>query len=205
MLDGPSAADRRRAVVVAGHRGEIAVARRGLTDPNPSVRAAALGAVARIGTLTVDDVAVALEDPSPAVRRRALETAPGLAGRGTRSRLPQLLLGALDDPDPLVADAACFALGERRVRPAVEALARLAAEHPDTRCRESAVAALGAIGDPAGRAAVLGALEDKPTVRRRAVAALAAFTGPDVDAALERARQDRDWQVRQATEALLRE
>jgi HEAT repeat protein len=68
--------------------------------------------------------------------------------------------------------------------------------------REAAVAALGAIGDPAGLAAVLAATRDRATVRRRAVLALAPFDGPGVDAALERARTDRDWQVRQAAEDL---
>ena len=48
------------------------------------------------------------------------------------------------------------------------------------------MAALGAIGDERGRAAILAALGDKATVRRRAVLALAPFEGPDVDAALGR-------------------
>jgi HEAT repeat protein len=70
-------------------------------------------------------------------------------------------------------------------------------------CRESAVAALGAIGDPTGLPAILAALDDKPAVRRRAAVALAAFTGPSVEAALRRCLDDRDWQVRQVAEDLL--
>ena len=54
--------------------------------------------------------------------------------------------------------------------------------HADARCREAAVAALGAIGDPAGLPAVLAALRDTPTVRRRATVALAGFDDPRVDA-----------------------
>jgi HEAT repeat protein len=65
------------------------------------------------------------------------------------------------------------------------------------------VAALGAIGDPAGLRAILVGCADKPAVRRRAVLALAPFEGPEVDAALQRALTDRDWQVRQAAEDLL--
>jgi HEAT repeat protein len=65
------------------------------------------------------------------------------------------------------------------------------------------VAALGAIGDPAGLPAILAGMSDKATVRRRAVLALAPFDGPEVLEALERARTDRDWQVRQAAEDLL--
>jgi HEAT repeat protein len=68
--------------------------------------------------------------------------------------------------------------------------------------REAAVAALGAIGDPAGLEAILTATRDKPAVRRRAVLALAPFDGPAVDAALQEALGDRDWQVRQAAEDL---
>ena len=65
------------------------------------------------------------------------------------------------------------------------------------------MAALGAIGDPAGLAAVLAALDDKPAIRRRAAVALAAFEGPEVEAALTRCLDDRDWQVRQVAEDLL--
>ncbi len=64
------------------------------------------------------------------------------------------------------------------------------------------MAALGAIGDEGGKAAVLAATRDKPAVRRRAVVALAAFDGPDVDDALDRARRDRDRQVRDAVDEL---
>src|SRR5437762_1926107 len=77
------------------------------------------------------------------------------------------------------------------------------AGHADALCREAAVAALGAIGDPAGLPAILRATTDKPAIRRRAVLALAPFDGPEVDAALQRALTDRDWQVRQAAEDLL--
>jgi HEAT repeat protein len=84
----------------------------------------------------------------------------------------------------------------------VPALAGTSQNHPDPLCREAAVAALGALGDPAGLTAILAATSDKPAVRRRAVLALAPFDGPQVDAALDRARTDRDWQVRQAAEDL---
>jgi HEAT repeat protein len=85
----------------------------------------------------------------------------------------------------------------------VARLEGLARSHSDPLVREAAVAALGALGDPAGLGAVLAACSDKPAVRRRAVVALAAFEGPEVEAALEAALSDRDWQVRQAAEDLL--
>ena len=87
--------------------------------------------------------------------------------------------------------------------PALVGLASPESGHADPLCREAAVAALGAIGDPAGLPAVLAALEDKPAIRRRAAVALAAFDGPEVEAALRRCLEDRDWQVRQVAEDLL--
>jgi HEAT repeat protein len=101
-----------------------------------------------------------------------------------------------------VAETVAWACGERSpAEPGiVPALATVAQDHEDALCREAAVAALGAIGDPAGLPAILAATHDRPAVRRRAVLALAPFEGPDVDAALTRARDDRDWQVRQAVE-----
>jgi len=189
---------------MAGHRGEPTLARRGLGDPDPGVQAAALGALARLGELTADDVARALATGPVALRRRAVEAAPGVRGRGSRSVLPTAVIGALNDPDPLVVVGAAWFLGERRHRPALPALVTTAADHADTRCREAAVAALGAIGDPEGLAAVLVALGgDKPTVRRRAAVALAGFDDPRVEPALRAAAADRDWQVRQAADELL--
>ena len=75
--------------------------------------------------------------------------------------------------------------------------------------RESAVAALGAIGDARGVDVIISATSDKPAVRRRAVLALAPFInhpahGTRVDVAIEEALTDRDWQVRQAAEDLRR-
>jgi HEAT repeat protein len=193
----------RRSVVLAGHRGDAPAARRGLADRDAAVRAAAVGALARLGELSVADVVAALADDAPAVRRRAVDAAPAVRGKGSRSALPTALTGALADPDPLVVVGAAWFAGERRSRPAVPALVTLAASHDDARCREAAVAALGAIGDPAGLDAVLGALDDRPTVRRRATVALAGFDDPRVGPALRRAAGDRDWQVRQAAEELL--
>lgn len=196
---------RRRRITLAGHRGDVDVARSGLGDRDPAVRAAALGAVARLGELTTADVVVALADPDPEVRRRAVDAALAVKGKGSRSALPGALTAALADPDPLVAVGAAWFVGERRHRAAVPALSALATGHDDTRCREAAVAALGAIGDPAGLDAVLAALDDKPTVRRRATVALAGFDDPRVEPALRRAAEDRDWQVRQAAAELLDE
>jgi HEAT repeat protein len=144
--------------------------------------------------------------PGPvALRRRAVEAAPGVGGKGSRSTLPVAVAGSLGDPDPLVVVGAAWFVAERRYRPALPALVALAGGHDDTRCREAAVAALGALGDPDGLPAVLAALGDKPTIRRRATVALAGFDDPRVEPALQTAAGDRDWQVRQAAQELLAE
>ena len=159
------------------------VARRGLADPDPGVQAAALGALARLGDA---DGRRRGGRAGRRVRRRCggapsrSRSAPA-AGAPAR-RCPAPSIGALDDPDPLVVVGAAWFLAERRHRPPCRRWPRPRPEHADARCREAAVAALGAIGDPAGLPAVLAALDDKPTVRRRATVALAGFDDPRVDA-----------------------
>lgn len=193
---------RRRAVAVAGHQGDTEVARAHTNDPEGSIRAAALGALHRAGALQADDLRAGLADPDARVRTRAIEVLAALGGTGPARAVP--LVPLLDDPDPVVVEVAAWACGERDpAEPgAVDRLARLVTEADDALVRESAVAALGSIGDPAGLPAILAATTDKATVRRRAVIALAPFDGPEVDAAFERARTDRDWQVRQVAEDL---
>jgi HEAT repeat protein len=198
-----AAALRRRRMITAGHAGQDEEARRGLCDRDPDVQAAALGALARLGALTVPDLARALgRGPAP-VRRRATDAALSVRGRGSRSTLYALMEESLADTDPLVVVGAAWFLAERRVAAAVTTLATTARAHDDVRCREAAVAALGAIGHPDGLASVIDALEDKPTVRRRATVALAGFDDPRVEPALRRAAGDRDWQVRQAADELM--
>jgi HEAT repeat protein len=199
------AEQRRRRVTLAGHRGDAVRARRGLADPDPRVQAAALGALARLGRLTTADVVAALAEGPPTVRCRAVEAALLVRGPGSRSTLRTAVRSALDDDDPLVVVGAAGFLAEHHDRPAVPVLAAIAGRHDDARCREAAVAALGAIGDPAGLPAVLAALGDRPTVRRRATVALAGFADPRVEPALQAATVDRDWQVRQAAAELLDE
>ncbi len=198
----PDPLRRRRSAAIAGHTGDVDGARRHLADPEPTVRAAALGAVHRAGGLEPADLTAALADPSPVLRRRALELVAALAGQGPASSVA--IVELLQDPDDTVAEVAAWASGERQPPEpgAVSALVALATGSPEPLIREAAVASLGSLGDPAGLAAILQATTDKATVRRRAVLALAPFEGPEVDAALERALTDRDWQVRQAAEDL---
>ena len=127
---------RRLDAVVAGYRGEAAAAEMLLDDDDASVRAAALGALARCGALGAGQIRRALGDVAAAVRCRAAELAP-----------PEVeLVDLLSDPDASVVDAVAAALGERDQDPRpVGELCRVAAGHDDPLCRESAVAALGAI------------------------------------------------------------
>jgi HEAT repeat protein len=190
--------ERRRTVAVAGHRGDEPTVRTGMSDPAPSVRVSALGGLLRLSALSDADLAAGVGDPAPSVRRRAVELS---------ARFPGVIIDhALSDPDSSVVEMTAWSMGEREdpaFVPALSALASAHSGHTDPLCREAAVAALGAIGDPAGLAAILSALDDKPNIRRRAAVALAPFEGPEVEAALRRCLDDRDWQVRQVAEDLL--
>ena len=92
------------AVVAAGFGGDEATARTALASADPRLRVCAVGALHRLGILDAALVAVAVADPAPAVRRRVAGLVPPGAA--------PLLVGLLDDPDPLVAESAAWALGE---------------------------------------------------------------------------------------------
>jgi HEAT repeat protein len=195
-----------RSIIKAGHQGDEHTVRAGLVSSRADVRAVALGAAQRLGVLTTDDLLAGLNDPEPAVQRRAIEESARRPPPNAPPALVARLVAALDE-EPL-AEVAAFALGELDYRDADDlaervtvALSHTATNHPDALCRESAVAALGAIGQ--GLPAILAAMQDIATVRRRAVLALSPFDGPEVDAALHAALDDRDRQVRQAAEDLL--
>jgi HEAT repeat protein len=171
-----------------------------LGDARGRRRVLALRAANRRRIVTDADWRRALNDVDVDVRREALTLIAAVSIND--ATLFALLLAALSDDDALVVDGAVFALGEHLYVPAVEGIIAVATDHEDPRCRESAIAALGALGDDRARPAILAALDDKPAVRRRAIVALANFEGPDIEAALERASEDRDWQVRAAVDQL---
>jgi HEAT repeat protein len=175
-------------------------------DPDPRVRAAALGALVRASPEHARSAWTAAgADRDSSVRRRAAEVAPRLPA----GEVAPVLVPLLDDPDVTVVEAAAWALGEcfddaETVSiEVVGTLARVVVEHRDPLAREAAVAALGALGDARGLDAILTACADRPSVRRRAVLALAPFDGPRVEAAIAAAHADKDWQVRQVADDLL--
>ena len=102
-----------------------------------------------------------------------------------------------DDPESDGMPDVCAA--HRR---AVQTLCVTARKHADSLCRESAVAALGAIGCPESLPTILDAMSDRAAIRRRAVIALAAFDGDDANETIVAALDDRDWQVRDIAMAL---
>ena len=187
-----------RTLAIAGHEGDEPAARAALHDPDPVARELALGALARMDALALDDLQAAFADPHPGVRRRAVLLS------ALRPDVP--LLPLLHDTDDAVVEAAAWAAGEQQPLldvlddAVLDRLIALATTADDPLVREAAVAALGAIGDERGLPAVLAGCSDKPAIRRRAVLALAPFDGPDVKAALDAALADRDWQVRQSAE-----
>lgn len=212
---------RRAEVVAAGHRGDTATVADGLDDDDPTIRSAAIGATVRLAAdealapdAATDAVLAGLDDDTTAVRRRAAEEAARWAVSDPRTdapdagRLADALLRRFTDDDSVV-EVAAFATGEvpfqdhRNRSRAVRALSSLATSHSDHLCRESAVAALGSIGDPAGLDAVLHGCTDRANVRRRAVLALAAFDDDRASDAMRQLLDDRDLQVRQAAEELL--
>ena len=187
----------RASIILAEANGDVTTLRAALINSDATIRAAALGALARLRHLELAELHAGLVDPYPAVRCRAIE----LSIDHTEIDIA-LLLG---DSDDVVVETAAWALGERGPTDP-ETLAKLrsvAQDHEVSICREAAVAALGAIGDPAGLETILAAMSDRAPVRRRAVLALAPFDGDEVTAALRSALDDRDRQVRQAAEDLL--
>jgi HEAT repeat protein len=221
-----SVSERRQAAVVAGHRGDVLVARTASYDPEPTVRVVGFGALARSGGFELADVLRGLADADSVVVRRVIELAAVFEALETAgdAEVDSALLGLLAGETPSVAEAAAWSLGERHQAheneiesgdrsfpepPAVvdarvvAALSEACVSHSDALVREASAAALGAIGDRGGLAAILVATKDVATVRRRAVLALASFDGLEVFDALTVARIDRDWQVRQAAEDLL--
>jgi HEAT repeat protein len=181
----------------------VGVLRTNLRSPLARRRILALRGVVRQNLVASDDWRLALADPDVDVRREALNQIAH--AQIEDDAIYVALMDLLNDVDALVVDGAVFALGEHLFVGAVDQMCVIATSHVDARCRESAIAALGAIGDDRARLAILAALDDKPPVRRRAIVALSNFEGPDIDEALTRASEDRDWQVRAAVNQLYRD
>ena len=187
----------RKDLIQKARQGDLALARESFTNPDPRVRASSIAVLSENNELDDELVTVALGDIHPTVRASL--------ARAACSNKAVPIVRLLNDQDSRVVEVACWAAGEREESEdvVVEMLSTIALDHDDALCRESAVAALGAIGDSRGLESILQATQDIATVRRRAVIALAPFEGQAVSDALEVALTDRDWQVRQAAEDIL--
>lgn len=189
--------DLRFRIIEAGFTGDEETVRAHLTHADPLIRSSSLRALARIESLTVDDLLANIADPDAEVRRTVVELSVG------HRDVPVHRL--IDDEDVFVAEMAAWCMGERTDVDDDELACLIGhtTHHAESIVREACAAALGSIGDIRGLPAILAACRDKPAVRRRAILALAPFEGDEVHAALESALQDKDWQVRQNAEILL--
>ena len=151
-----------RRVAEAGHIADETTARESLSSDDHVLRELSLGALARMGALTDGDLQSAFNDPDYTVRRRAAILA------AKRRDVP--LTALLHDDNDAVVEAAAWACGEHEVVSEEEfaRLMALASGAAEPLVRESAIAALGAIGDARGLAAILAGCVDKPAIRRRA-------------------------------------
>ena len=191
-----SGIERRQQLVQLAREGDLSLAREFFSDGDPRVRASSIAVLSENDALDESLIALGLSDCHPLVRM-------SMARAAAQNSLISVLT-LLSDEDYTVVEIACWAAGEQTERneSIIEALSGIALEHEDALCRESAVAALGALGDVRGLESILEATQDIATVRRRAVIALAPFEGQAVTDALQLALTDRDWQVRQAAEDL---
>ena len=184
----------RQRIIELSLNGEFQLVTEYLEHPEPDVRATALRVLDNEGKLEKGILERSLSDSAFKVRN-------ALAYLISRNRdIPAMKF--LLDEDAEIVEIACWGIGERGDASAevLDVLQSITESHSDSLCRESAVAALGALGNRDALGSILKAVEDIATVRRRAVLALAPFDGPEVELAIAKALEDRDWQVRQAAE-----
>ena len=200
-LTGSGDRSQRIRTALSGYQGDEQQARNSFGSSDASTRRLAIGALERLGCLEPSDLVTALEDPDPSVRRRAAEAS---------AKVPEIdLRPLLADPISSVSEAAAFAIGEQMAVDSIELLIEMAAGHEDPLCRESAIAALGALTtlDHGDRDAILqcllSAMTDRPQIRRRAVLGLFQFDEAIAHEALTSALSAKDRQVRAAVGDLL--
>ncbi|GIU84237.1 MAG: hypothetical protein KatS3mg008_1012 [Acidimicrobiales bacterium] len=186
-------------VVLEGWKGEASPD--WVSHPDPRVRVLGLGALHRSGRLTPALLRTTARDEDRWVRARTAELC---AAREYAGQTVETLLRLLADPDPAVVEAAAWALGRALTRGTlrsdtaiVSACARVATGHADGRCRETAVAALGATRDDLAVPPLRHALGDRRPVRRRAAIALSRIGTESALECLKALTDDPDLVVRQ--------
>ncbi len=143
------------------------VATAAINDPSAMVRTAAVKALKRLNNQGPNgELGQAMSDPDENVRLAALDASTRV---NVFTDVPAVVK-LISDSSPLVRRGAAQALGTMRATDAVAGLAALAdpGNEPDADVRISAVAALGEIGDSAGRSAVQAAQNDPNSLVRDA-------------------------------------
>ena len=168
------------------------VARRGLTDPSPTVRIAAALALRELrDPASRRGLLLAVGDPISGVRRFALDA---VAQLGPDLETEDVCGAALHDPDAEVRAAAVRALAHV----ASDAEGRLAdvRDDPAPRVRHELARLSPRLGDALVRSIVLG--DSDPDVRAEAVWRLVATPRPSLLDTERAAADDPDWHVRWA-------
>jgi HEAT repeat protein len=111
-----------------------------MVDSDPSVKLAALGAAGRINSFSsIASVAALTTDPTPEVRRRAVEVLDSL---NATDAIAPVAAAAQKDADPRVRAAACHALGVFGSSTVLQLLTNLSQNDPDQFVRDQASIAL---------------------------------------------------------------
>jgi putative membrane-bound dehydrogenase-like protein len=128
-----------------------------LDDPRPAVRRRAVEALADRGAAAVPALAEVLKGGAPGKSAEARRNAVWAATRIDHADARAAVRGALDDPDETVRQTAIHSVSVRRDRGALEALVELL-HGPSLQNRRAAAEALGRIGDRTAVPALLKAV-----------------------------------------------
>jgi HEAT repeat protein len=192
LLDGGTDDEKTMALIaLRGTTGPktLPVARAGLRDPHPRVRALAVQVLGELGADAADDLAAALGDPDPQVVIRAVDALPDA------EPVPELLRRLIVAPEEAQRTAAVELIGRHRVHTLrLDVLARLG--DPSTRVRAKAATALRALGVAASDD-LAGMLADPdPEIREGALGALLEPTDTHVVEAVVQLLTDPSARVR---------
>jgi HEAT repeat protein len=207
-LKSPANSDRLKAMKDWGNKGAagrdaIPVLSGYMRLTNNEIADQAAGALAQIGPAAVAELVKALDDPSAAVRRRALRALHIMGPDGSEAVLAVSAL--LKSPDAKTRILAAQVLAEMgpRAEPAVAALAE-ALRDADATVRLWAAQALHDIGSHTVEHVVAALRDEKAPVRLTATQALTVFSDTRAGGAgLAEALHDRDPKVRAASADIL--